>query len=79
VGNWKGVRRRRTEKCRKSFIQVKCDRENQRRKLFLGGELETETLLLVVFVYLLTVGAEGNYCRWAHSVTHTVSRTPLDE
>jgi len=45
----------------------------------LGGELEMAILLLAVFFYLLTVGVEGKYCRRSHSVTHAVSRTPLDE
>jgi hypothetical protein len=52
---------------------VKCDWENKMTKLFLAGELERVILLLAVFFYLLTVGAEGNYCRWSHSVTHTQS------
>jgi hypothetical protein len=30
-------------------------------------------------LYLLTVGAEGNYCTRSNPVTYTIGRTPLDE
>jgi hypothetical protein len=63
----------RTEKRRKIFIQAKCARENQARKLFLGGELDRIKLLLAVLFCLLTAGAEGNYCKPSHSVAHTQS------
>jgi hypothetical protein len=35
--------------------------------------------LVLTSFYLLIVGVDGYFCIWSHSLTHTLSRTPLDE